>query len=99
MEVALNIWHRVIAFASACSRTPLLLQVVKDVALLVRACLEDAVPLTVPLKTKVRCGRSWGALHEVFVILISMMTMIPFCFLASVICSIPSLRSLMEGSS
>jgi len=40
-------------------------QVVREVALSVRACLEAVLPLTVPLKTKVRCGRSWGALQQV----------------------------------
>ena len=29
---------------------------------LLEACLHSAAALTVPLKTKVRCGPSWGAL-------------------------------------
>lgn len=40
-------------------------EVVSTVAKTAQACLESVLPMSVPLKTKVRCGRSWGALEQI----------------------------------
>lgn len=40
-------------------------QVLPEVVADVRRCLHGAASLIVPLKTKVRCGPSWGALSTV----------------------------------